>query len=140
MCVDFHDAAKRHFEDAEYLLKDTRLANADHLFGLSSECALKAVMIWLGMKHKKGKPEKKHHLVHINGLWNEFITFADNRNGAHYTSILTGGLNPFDDWDVSQRYRHGSEITGKIVNKHHQAAKDTRLILETAILNGEDIL
>jgi len=44
MPTDFRDAAERHFEDAGYLEAGNRPANADHLFGLSAECALKAVM------------------------------------------------------------------------------------------------
>ena len=48
MPVDFRDAAERHYEDAGYLLADDRLSDADHLFGLSGECALKAVMLYVG--------------------------------------------------------------------------------------------
>lgn len=35
MLTDFLDAAERHFEDAEYLDADQRLANTDHLVWLS---------------------------------------------------------------------------------------------------------
>lgn len=49
MPVDFRDAAERHWEDAEHLMNNDRLANADHLYGLSAECSLKAVMCALGM-------------------------------------------------------------------------------------------
>lgn len=35
MPVDFRDAAERHWEDAEYLLEASRIANADHLGRLS---------------------------------------------------------------------------------------------------------
>lgn len=49
MSTDFRDTSARHFEDAEILLAQTRAANADHLFGLSAECSLKAVMLALGM-------------------------------------------------------------------------------------------
>jgi len=54
-------------------------ANADHLFGLAAECALKAVMQALGMLSLRsdGVPADKKHKVHINDLWNEFITFAN---------------------------------------------------------------
>lgn len=82
MPVDFRDAAERHWEDAGHLLADARLANSDHLFGLSAECALKSVMLELGMRLKNnGKPEVPY-AVHINKLWDEFITFAHNRGGS----------------------------------------------------------
>jgi hypothetical protein len=139
MPVDFRDAAERHWEDAGHLLEDARLANADHLFGLSAECALKAVMLGLGMKLKKdGKPEKPY-TVHINLLWDEFITFASDRSGAHYATRMTGISNPFDDWDVNQRYDNRASITVKVVVSHQQAAETTKQVLETAVFNGDII-
>ena len=67
MPIDFCDAAQRHWEDAGYLLADARPANADQLFGLSAECALKAIMLALGMTLRAdGAPEKPQHRVHIN--------------------------------------------------------------------------
>jgi len=140
MSVDFRDAAERHYEDAEFLLGDVRLANADHLFGLSAECALKAVMHSLGMPLRPdGGPADRQHRVHINQLWNEFITFAHQRSGAHYESRMTGGLNPFDDWEINQRYNHRSSITRELAEKHQQAAMTAKQVLETAVLNGDVI-
>lgn len=42
---DFFNAHQRHWKDAELLYKEKRWANADHLYGLSAECGLKAVMV-----------------------------------------------------------------------------------------------
>lgn len=138
MSVDFRDAAERHWEDAGCLSADTRLANADHLYGLSAECALKAVMLSLGMSLRPdGAPADRQHRVHINQLWNEFVTFAHDRSGAHYAARMTGASNPFDDWDVNQRYHHRSSITREAAEKHQQAAMTVKQILETAVLNGD---
>ena len=41
---DFLDAMDRHWRDAELLRSSERLANADHLYGLSAECGLKALL------------------------------------------------------------------------------------------------
>ena len=72
MPSDFIDAADRHFEDADFLESNGRVANADHLFGLSAECALKAVMQGLGMALRPGGvPLERRHRVHINDLWLE---------------------------------------------------------------------
>ena len=140
MPVDFRDAAERHSEDAGHLLGDARSANADHLFGLSAECALKAVMLSLGMTLRPdGAPEDRQHRVHINQLWNEFVTFAHDRSGAHYAARMAGVLNPFDDWDVNQRYQHRSSITRELAEKHQQAAMTAKQVLETAVLNGDVI-
>lgn len=40
----FRDAMDRHWQDAELLHRKERLANADHLYGLSAECGLKALL------------------------------------------------------------------------------------------------
>lgn len=47
--VDFADAHRRHWGDAELLFRSRRLGNADHLYGLSAECGLKAVAEGLEM-------------------------------------------------------------------------------------------
>ena len=136
MPVDFRDAAKRHWEDSGYLFADTRLANADHLFGLSAECALKSVMQGLGMRLVNNNKPEDPYACHINALWDEFITFAHNRGGAKYANKIDGSPNPFDDWDVNQRYDHRSIFTVAKANKHQQAAKTTMIILQSAILDG----
>jgi hypothetical protein len=121
-----------------YLFSDDRWANADHLFGLSAECALKAVMRALGMTlHPDGRPSSTQHRVHINVLWEEFITFADTRGGERYSVILREESNPFQDWDISQRYAHRSGIPCEIVQKHQKAADMTRKVLQSAVLNGD---
>ncbi|MDX9755575.1 MAG: SAM-dependent methyltransferase, partial [bacterium] len=118
METDFVDAAKRHWEDANFLLDENRLANADHLFGLSAECALKAVMKGLGMPVRPdGSPSQ--YRIHINRLWDEFISFAQKQNGARYEVYLAGQCNPFFDWDIAQRYSPRSEFTQPDV-QHHQ--------------------
>ena len=140
MPVDFRDAAERHWEDAGYLLAGKRLANADHLFGLSAECALKAVMRALGMTLRPdGAPADITLRVHINQLWNEFITFAHRRSGAHYAAQISGIPNPFANWDVNQRYDHRAGVTPVIAANHQQAAQMAKQVLDNAILNGDVI-
>ena len=137
MPADYRDAAERHWEDADHLLAGDRLANADHLFGLSAECGLKAVMQGLGMSLRPDSaPAVKQHRVHINRLWDEFVTFAQNRGGARYAIELTGRPNPFDDWDVAQRYCHRAEISEAIVENHRQGAQTAMNVFKTAILDG----
>ncbi len=47
--ADFLDAHQRHLDDAESLFQAGRLANADHLYGMASECGLKRLMAAFGM-------------------------------------------------------------------------------------------
>jgi hypothetical protein len=135
--VDFPGAAKRHWGDAGYLLMDQRLPNADQLFGISAERALKAVMVGLDMALRAdGAPEAKRHRVHIDELWDEFLTFAASRGGARYAAHLSTVNNPFFDWDVGQRYAPDSTILVNQVQKHQLGALLTQQCLTAAILDG----
>ena len=49
LTVNFTEAHRRHWKDAKLLYAHRRWGNADHLFGFSAECGLKAVMTRLGM-------------------------------------------------------------------------------------------
>jgi len=134
MATDFRDAAERHWEDAGYLWADARLANADQLYGLAAECALKAVMLGLGMNMDPatGRPKYPYH---INRLWDEFVTFAHNRGGAHYASRVGAG-NPFANWDISQRYHHRNTITQHAAQEHKIGAAKAKAALDNAVLDG----
>jgi hypothetical protein len=137
MPPDFRDAAERHWEDATYLLADSRLANADHLFGLSAECALKAVMLGLGMLLRPdGAPQETGHRKHIDKLWDEFIGFATGRGGVRYAAMLSGVSNPFADWDVAHRYVHRNHVLGAAGMQHHAGCVMTRQVLDAALLDG----
>ncbi len=138
MAQDFRDASKRHWEDAEFLLVNARLANADHLYGLSAECALKAVMHALGMiLRSDGVPKEKDHQKHANGIWEECYSFLQKQGGAHYSAMLGGRDNPFSGWHVSQRYAHRADILPENVHKHQIAAKTALRILQEALLRGD---
>jgi len=137
METDFRDAAERHWEDARYLVADARLANADQLFGLTAECALKSIMLGLGMKMHPKNPNRPEdpYAVHINKLWDQFVTFAHNRDGMHYSRSMVVD-NPFVDWDVNQRYSNRGKISKETVDKHRDGAELVRGVLEGAILDG----
>jgi hypothetical protein len=138
MDVDFHDAANRHWEDAGHLLIDQRLANADQLFGIAAECALKAIMHALNIitLDANGKPREGECRIHINNLWKEFETLVQNRGGARYAAMLDKTMNPFDDWKVDQRYDHRSTFTEAKVENHRHAAERTMSVLQYAIMDG----
>lgn len=137
MPVDFRDAAERHWIDAGFLFAKNRMANTDHLLGMAAECALKAIMLALGMGLRAdGNPEESQHRVHINLLWDEFVSFAEGRGGARYSELLHGTPNPFHAWDVSQRYHHQSLFSRGEVEQHQSAAQKTMLIMQKAFYDG----
>ncbi len=137
MKTDFGDAATRHWEDAELLRGEEQWANADHLYGVAAECALKAVMVMLGMKTEPddGSPSESRHKKHINRIWGEFSTFAAGRSEGRYNEMLPPGT-PFADWDVAQRYAARREFSKARVTLHRAAAEAVRKILASARLDG----
>jgi hypothetical protein len=134
---DYRDAAERHWEDAGFLMNDNRAANADHLFGLAAECALKAVMLGLGMQLRPdGAPVEPEHRKHVDSLWGEFCSFAQGRNGAKYAVVVSSVANPFSSWSISQRYEHRANITQAIMKEHEKGARKAMNVLKQAFLDG----
>jgi hypothetical protein len=138
MSTDFRDASARHFDDAEFLLNhsEPREANADHLFGISAECSLKAVMLALGMKvNTDGAPTDRGHKVHMPELWAAFQSFAEGRLASRYLEPLDKA-NPFSDWAVDQRYWARAAITAQAPSRRMAAATQCRLSLEKLLFDG----
>ena len=136
MSTDFRDAANRHFEDAELLLAQDRGANADHLFGLSAECSLKAVMLALGMEPADdGGPRDRNYRVHMPHLWAVFQSFAEGRLASRYLEPLDKA-NPFADWGVEQRYWARTSIAVAAPAARKTAAEQCRQSLEKLLLDG----
>ena len=135
MSTDFRDAAKRHMADAE-CLKENSWANADHLFGVAAECALKRVMVSLDMAtHPDGSPRDRGHKVHMPDLWPAFQSFARGRLASRYLQPLSPD-NLFGRWSIEQRYSHRATITQAQADYHHGAASQCMAVMEMAFLDG----
>ena len=118
----FLDAHCRHWRDAEWLREGCRWANADHLYGLSAECGLKAVMEALGMAvDDAGTPAAMEHRKHIRELWPTFLAFVQGRNGARYAEVLPAG-KPFGSWSHHDRYAASHHFQANDVEPHRAAA------------------
>lgn len=136
MSTNYRDAAVRHYVDGDTLRNVLRHPNADQLYGLAAECALKAVMVGLGMQiTKKGAPRDHAHKVHMPELWMAFQSFAEGRLASRYLEPLAH-LNPFDDWRVDQRYWASSAIGAARASDHRAAAVMCRESMELAIVDG----
>jgi hypothetical protein len=117
---DYLDAHERHWEDAELLFRQQRLANADHLYGLSAECGLKA--LWLVFVDTEVPASAR---VHLNHLWPRFVRGVRNRR-------LSPGIprqNPFADWRISQRYASRTHVAPQIVESHREGAQGVRNLI-----------
>jgi hypothetical protein len=135
---DFYGAYQRHWNDAEYLYNDSRMANADHLYGYSAECGLKCLMKLFGMSldPKTGDPPTEDR-VHITKLWSRYETY---RSGIEAAGYMLPESKPFDNWDISDRYAHESNFSQIHVDSHKRGAEMVRKLINKAILEGKLIL
>ena len=139
MSVDFGSASRRHWKDAVLLLANARPANADHLYGLSAECALKAVMVACGAPiTASGDLVSGAHKVHVDKLWAEYHAVLHGRAGQRYLAPLGGSKeNPFSEWGVEQRYFRESALPGGAVRvRHEKASRACQAVLDRAITDG----
>lgn len=128
---DYKNAFDRHLADAKLLLKNQRLANADHHYGVAAECALKALLITQGIPSQDGEI-CKHYKAHINALWRKYYAFMQTKNT--YPLPLA---NPFDDWNIDQRYSNENNITLTATENHRKAVEQTiNNIVKKAKLDG----
>lgn len=129
---DFRDAHDRHWDDAEFLLDDDRIANADQAYGLSAECGLKAVMRAQGGLPMSGSmPRESDHRRHIDRFWQVYVAYASGR-----TSPRLPEANPFHDWSVHQRYMHRDVVDHGKVHAHRHGAHLIRTLVRRARWDG----
>ena len=134
--TDFAEAHRRHWRDAELLYCCERWGNADHLFGFSAECGLKAVMVRLGMMalDEHGNLERKYR-KHFPSLWTEFSQFADGHLKARDLRLLPEGKS-FSDWSVYNRYSRLGFTERQSVDRHRNAASKILRMVEEATIDA----
>ncbi len=136
MQTDFLDAHNRHWDDAELLLAQKRLANADHLYGLATECGLKRLMLAFGMSFDtaKDRPTKGVDCKHADGIWGRFESYrCGHHRGAAYVLPNT---NPFIDWGINQRYANQNRFDDARVSQHKSGADTVRELVKKAQREG----
>lgn len=134
MQADFLDAHQRHWQDAELLLEHGRLANADHLYGMTTECGLKRLMQKFGMKIDQLGPVEKSDRQHANKIWDRFETYrSGHTNGPGYALSPD---NPFFNWKVEQRYAAQHHFDEPRVTQHRAGAAQVRRPIQKAEREG----
>jgi hypothetical protein len=135
MSTDFYDAFSRHGVDADQLLKNGRWANADHHYGLAAECALKALLLQQGIPSSNGdmSPDSQYRCCrkHINDLWDSYQSFMQTRS-----AYAIPANNPFQDWDIAQRYAPEKEITEQMARTHGAALGTLKQVIRKAERDG----
>ena len=119
----------RHWRDAEFLFQKCRWANADQLYGLSAECAAKALMPLLSLTVT---------YIHLDVLWTGFAqaaTAAQGRLGARFAHFLPAGA-PFLGWSIQNRYAHECHFSKTVVKPYRVAAGKIHMMLQVAQQDG----
>lgn len=139
--VDYHQAAKRHFSDAELLLEHGRQANAGQLYGFVAECGLKSLLVWHGCPTDPATGDiaktEKTYRRHINKLTEEIAmvnAFLDGRGAATYLAKMPNITN-FLDWTTDHRYYAVSALPTSIAH-WREASHEVMRMLEDAMLDG----
>ncbi|WP_245593491.1 SAM-dependent methyltransferase [Azospirillum halopraeferens] len=133
--TDFLNAHERHLDDAERLFQAGRLANADHLYGMASECGLKRLMAAFGMAvDSSGSPRNTNDRKHVESIWMRFESY---RSGHHHgTGYPLSGSNPFNNWKAEQRYAHQGSFDAARVDPHRTGALEVRDLIRKALREG----
>ncbi len=129
---DYQDAAKRHLDDAGllYAHSSPRLANASHLFGISTECSLKAIA-------RKFNPNANFsgNKGHIPLLFSELCNVAPTLAGNTALAGQIAGLSPrFASWKIHQRYESQSTFVPAIVLQEQKGATEAHLLMNNCLL------
>lgn len=136
MNLDFLDAHDRHLNDADQLFKAQRWANADHLYGMAAECGLKQLMIKFGMdfNYEKWKPVDQNDVKHADQLWDRYDAYrSGHQQGIHYALPPS---NPFQNWNVAQRYAHQSHFDENYLLPHQNGANAVSALIKKAKEEG----
>ncbi|MEV7772731.1 hypothetical protein [Kitasatospora sp. NPDC086791] len=141
----FQSAAQRHFRDADFLRKDSRLPTADHLYGFAAECAVKSLLLRLTeVTMSSSKPHAPHpddpdriiEFGHINELIKDVAVLARGRTAGPLHSALDGDLRVFKKWHVKYRYFDGGYVKPEVVGERRDAAHRILSLHEYVVLNG----
>lgn len=69
--------------------------------------------------------------THINLLWDSYQSFMQTRSACTIPAT-----NPFQDWDIAQRYAPEKEITELATRNHAAAVGTLKQVIRQAILDG----
>ena len=148
MSVSYKESAKRHFADAIHLesVGGASLGNSSQLFGISVECALKAILIGLGIPTKSdGGVKDTKKFGHLPTLGQEFVAFTHGQGRAKYVTLLVSAtasqpLDSFVNWSVHARYNnnlwHATRCSATVVAEQRADGQLCLHALQEAILDG----
>lgn len=128
-------AAKRQIREAVGLWKGGARETAAHLAGLSAECALKSVLVGLGVlaAGSDGQITERKLRLHIDKLFGQFQMLLHGHRGAAYAALLPSLVpQPFHDWLVDHRYLADRQLSTEVFERWMWAAIVISKLLDEA--------
>ena len=106
-------AAQRHLNAAEELNTGHRRDVAGYLYGIATECAVKAMMIEAGFRPTgiRGDP----FYLHFPQLRTALLDSLEGRRATSLTPFVSNN-SLFSQWAIEMRYCKGDEILAAWVN------------------------
>lgn len=98
---DYPEAALKHLQDADALVRGRRFDGAAYLAGYVVECALKTLI-----QVESGQARHGHELTNLLHVLDVLAVHATTRAGRLYVSVATSlKAADMDDWTPEMRYR-----------------------------------
>lgn len=113
--MSFTEAAIRHYLDGKGLFEVQRFDNADQLFGIATECALKSC---LRNRCYLDQELDRQFRVHVNELWEKISIHIDPKAYPSVFQLLNSASRPFNDWNVAQRYEATGFVKTEVCDSH----------------------
>lgn len=120
--TDMPAAARRHFQAAESLAGGHRRDVAGYLFGLSAECAVKAMLFNCGMRPDHASRSGDPYFAHFPQLRTLLRDKLSGRASAPLVRLIEDD-SFMNHWSVEMRYSHGRDIDDRWVLAWHADAK-----------------
>ena len=128
--TNYGDAATRHWNDGKYLDDANRSENADQLYGIAAECAIKSAIVSMTSSTASLEVQKGYR-HHVESLWDKAPVQQLSKNYPGL-ALLLRQPNPFADWSVDQRYHVSGSITAEKLELHRGMAQ--RLLSAVQVL------
>jgi hypothetical protein len=103
---NMREAARRHLQAADLLSSGHRCDVAGYLYGIAAECALKAMMIEMGMRPRETRSKDDPFFVHFPTLRTMLRDRELGRLGQQITRLVQSD-SFMNNWDIDMRYSPG---------------------------------
>lgn len=130
---DYPEAALKHLQDADALVRSRRFDGAAYLAGYVVECALKALI-----QVESGQARHGHELTNLLDVLDELAVHAKTRTGRLYISaaVTLKTADVVGRWKPNRRY-HGPGIAANEAEAWlREACSAYERIVESLILEG----